>query len=228
MKKWMLLLSAFFMMMPLSPKAQSDFSNREEVFTFLKEASRAQVSLSEKTRSMVDINDILSPYFSKEYQSLFVKENVVEEDGQYITYGSDFALYFIPFFQFSNDTKVVIEAKEIYIFEYIPESTDGPVGYKSHYEGLLMKKVSGKWKVAEYLDDNIPQRLIDDSKRDNDNSKQRVNVVSINHDQPAALQMGYNSLKSFFQNGVMLEPEKIVTTHALFRQTNLIERLVFQ
>jgi hypothetical protein len=226
MKKWMLLLSAIFLMMPLSPKAQSELSNREEVFTFLKDAYRAQVSLSEQTRSMQEINDILSPYFSNEYQTLFVKENVVEEEGQYITYGSDFALYFIPFFQFTDDTKVVIEPKEIYIFEYIPENTDGPVGYKSHYEGLLMKKVSGKWKVAEYLN-NIPQRLIDQAHLGKEERKPKVNLVTSNNHQPVALPIADNPLNTYSELGVSSSLENS-TIHAMFRQTDLIERLAFQ
>lgn len=133
---------------------------REEVLEFLEEAFNAQVSLSEQPRTLAEIEAILAPYFSKEYMDLFLEENLVEEDGKYITLGSDFALYFIPFFQFSDDTKIVNYQEKIYVYEYFPRSFDGPVGYESHYEGILIEPFEDGIKVTDYLFDSIPQEVI--------------------------------------------------------------------
>lgn len=163
MKKLMLLLFIFCLLIPLSPKAKMEFNNRDDVFSFLKEAFQAQVALSEKERSKDDINKILEPYFTDKYQEVFLKENVAEKNGKYITYGSDFAKYYIPFYQFSDNTRVVIKSNKVYVFEYFPESTEGPVGYKSHYEGILIENISGEWKISKYLYNQIPDEIIKES-----------------------------------------------------------------
>lgn len=159
----MLLLFIFCLLIPLSPKAKMEFNNRDDVFSFLKEAFQAQVALSEKERSKDDINKILEPYFTDKYQEVFLKENVAEKNGKYITYGSDFAKYYIPFYQFSDNTRVVIKSNKVYVFEYFPESTEGPVGYKSHYEGILIENISGEWKISKYLYNQIPDEIIKES-----------------------------------------------------------------
>ena len=92
---------------------------------------------------------------------MFWKENIFDEEGEFVTYGSDFAPYYIPFFQFSNETKVVISPESIYVFEFFPASTDGPVGYDDHYEGVLLKENDGGWKADEYLYDNIPHSILE-------------------------------------------------------------------
>ncbi|WML49422.1 DUF3993 domain-containing protein [Neobacillus sp. PS3-34] len=163
MKKLMLLLFIFCLLIPLSPKAKMEFNNRDDVFSFLKEAFQAQVALSEKERSKDDINKILEPYFTDKYQEVFLKENVAEKNGKYITYGSDFAKYYIPFYQFSDNTRVVIKSNKVYVFEYFPERTEGPVGYKSHYEGILIENISGEWKISKYLYNQIPDEIIKES-----------------------------------------------------------------
>lgn len=163
MKKLVLLLIIFCLFIPLSPKAKMELNNRHEVFSFLKEAFQAQVALSENERSKDEINKILNPYFTEQFQQVFWKENVVEQNGKFITYGSDFAKYYIPFYQYSNKTKVVIHSDKVYVIEYFPESTEGPVGYKSHYEGILIENISGEWKISKYLYNHIPEKIIKES-----------------------------------------------------------------
>jgi hypothetical protein len=160
LKKSLLLLLVFMFVMPLSPKAESELKKREDVFAFLQQGFEAQVALSEKVRTKEEIEELLNPYFSNNYQREFWNANVVEEEEHYITYGSDFAPYYIPYYQFSNRTHVYFSKSKIYVYEYFPESSDGPVGYKSHYEGLLIKKIKGEWKVCEYLFDNIPKTVL--------------------------------------------------------------------
>ncbi|MDQ0198415.1 DUF3993 domain-containing protein [Neobacillus ginsengisoli] len=177
MKKLFFFLIIFLLIMPLSSQAKTNLNNRNDVFDFLHGAFEAQVSLSNQFRTKEEITDILNPYFSHQFQQAFWNENIVKEGGKYITYGSDFAQYYIPFYHFSNKTKVVIGSDEIYVFEYFPASTEGPVGYKSHYEGLLLKKISDDWKVDKFLYNNIPKNIIEKAK----NKTKRSRVFSILH-----------------------------------------------
>lgn len=154
------------LMIPVSAHANSTFVNRGQVLEFLQEAFQAQVKLSEKERSQKEIEDILSPYFSKQYQELFFKENLVEMDGKYIIFGSDFAPYYIPFFQFSDRTKVASFNHKFYVYEYFPGNVEGPVSYKSHYEGILIEQFAGVWKVSDYLYDNIPDEVINQKRHE--------------------------------------------------------------
>jgi hypothetical protein len=164
LKKTLILLFIFLLVMPLSSKANGELKKREDLFTFLKGGFEAQIALSEKLRTKEEINELLNPFFSERYQQEFWKANVVKETDKYITYGSDFAEFYIPFYQFSNRTKVVFMKNKIYVFEYFPERANGPVGYKSHYEGLLITKNNGEWKVDQYLFNNIPKNVIKKTK----------------------------------------------------------------
>jgi hypothetical protein len=148
-------------LIPISPKAdEENFYTREDVFSLLHSAFLAQLSLNEKERTMEEIKLILDPYFSEDYQQLFLEANLYEENEKYVTYGTDFGEYFIPFFKFSESTKVVVEDDVIYVFEYFPKNTYGPVGYDSHYEGLSLIKSNGQWKISNYLYDDIPEKII--------------------------------------------------------------------
>jgi hypothetical protein len=147
--------------LPDSPQAEEDnLLSREMVFQFLESAFRAQISLSEKDRPIEEVHSILDAYFSKDYKRRFLDVNLHEENGKFFTYGTDFGEYYIPFFDYSEYTKVVIEQTEIYVFEYFPQNQQGPVGYDSHYEGILLKKYGDQWKISEYLIDQIPERII--------------------------------------------------------------------
>lgn len=161
LKKTLILFFAFLLVMPLSPKANGELNSREEVISFLKDGFQAQVALSEKLRSKEEVKELLNPFFTERYQQQFWKANVVKENNQYVTYGSDFAEYYIPFYEYSKKTKIVFVKDKIYVFEYFPENHDGPVGYKSHYEGLLINNDKGNWKVDQYLFDNIPKSIIE-------------------------------------------------------------------
>lgn len=160
MKKAIMLICVFIMFMPGYSKAETANSERDEIFSALKAGFEAQVSLSEEPRSKQEIKDILTPFFTEDYLKLFWEENVVEENGKYVTYGSDFAQYYIPFYNFSDATEVVKEGNKAYVFEFFPESADGPVGYESHYEGLLLIKEDGNWKVSKYLYNQIPESIL--------------------------------------------------------------------
>ncbi|WP_026583078.1 DUF3993 domain-containing protein [Bacillus sp. J33] len=154
------IFAAMFAVSPSHPYAKSSFSSNDEIYKFLQEAFQAQVSLSEEERSKEEVNDMLDPYFSETAKKQFLSENLVSENGKYIIYGSDSAPFYIPFFSYSDDTKVVESKDEIYVFEYFPENHEGPVSYESHYEGILLEKENGQLKVSQFLGGNIPKNIL--------------------------------------------------------------------
>ncbi|WP_147531779.1 DUF3993 domain-containing protein [Bacillus marasmi] len=158
--RFSLIITVILLLLPVQTYAILTSENPEEILKFVNESFQAQVALSEKDRSLNEVHELLSPYFTQSYMELFLKENLVEENQKYFTLGSDFALYYIPFFSYNDDTKVVIKQDEIYVFEFFPGNQEGPVTYHDHYEGILLTKQNGQYKVAEYLN-NIPDELID-------------------------------------------------------------------
>lgn len=130
---------------------------------FVKDAFHTQVALSEKERSLNEIKDMLNTYFTKDFTSLFLKENLVKTDKGYQTFGSDFPLYYIPFFSYDDQTKVKKLGNRVYIFENMAKKDTGPVFYKSDYQGVRLKKVKGVWKIDEILY-YVPKNIIQSPK----------------------------------------------------------------
>lgn len=146
---------------PMNIKAEIHLSSRDDVISFVQAAFNAQTSLSEKGRTLDEIEAILSPFFSEESKRIFLEENLISENGLFITYGTDFPLNYIPFFSYTNETKAVFwEENQIYLFEYFPEQKEGPVSYESHYEGVLLTKNHNEWRIDQILSDNIPKEVI--------------------------------------------------------------------
>lgn len=214
MKKAIMLICAFILFLPIHSKAETANSGRDEIFTALREGFEAQLALSEEPRTKQEIKEILNPFFTNDYISLFWEENVVEENGKYLTYGSDFAQYYIPFYNFSESTEVIIEGNKAYVFEFFPASTEGPVGYDSHYEGLLLTKESGNWKVSRYLYNEIPESILSKSAKQINTKKESAfkDLSSVEESElsgkaeAAALQfqMGMNPISSLFQYAAYL------------------------
>ncbi len=158
-KRMLFLVFSILFFFPLIGQAASVsiIETREDVLGFLHEAFEAQVSLSEEGRTEEEVNSILKPYFTDSYNQLFKKENMVEENGLQFTYGTDFAPYYIPFFQFSDQTEIVINKNRIYVYEFFEGQNEGPVTYKDHFEAIILKKEhTGDWKVSDYLYDFNP------------------------------------------------------------------------
>jgi hypothetical protein len=151
-----------FMLPVAGAEAAEDhgLENREEVLQFLESAFEAQTSLSEEPRSLEEIEAVLDPYFTGRYASLFLQENLSEEGDGNIIYGTDFGLYYIPFFKFTEETKVVIDSEKILVFEYFPAMSEGPAAYAGHYEGIRIEKTDSGWKVAEWLYDEAPRNIL--------------------------------------------------------------------
>lgn len=177
MKHPLMILAVFAIIFvyPLQSFAEIQLKTREDVLNFLENAYLAQISLSEEERTMEEVNEVLDPYFTENYKNVFFDENVVASDDKFITYGTDFAKYYIPFFAFSNQTNIVIKEQEIYVIEFFPSNEEGPITYQDHYEGFLLTKQDGDWKIAEVLEDShIPNEL----KKQAEEEKELAKTVS--------------------------------------------------
>lgn len=205
------IFSLFVFLLPVTAYAESDLHGREGVFGFLGEAFDSQVSLSEKGRTMGEVEEILDPYFTEEYKSRFIKENVVGQENQYQTYGSDFAPYYVPFYAFSEKTKVVEMEKEIYVVEHFPRNTEGPVSYKDHYEGLKLVKEGDGWKIAEYLYGEIPQEVIDKAYPEKAKSQDTAKSEKEEDESPifgnVVFGPNFSVLKTFIELGMIFKNE---------------------
>ena len=210
LKLLFLILSVLLFLVPANAYAKSELQGREEVFEFLGKAFDSQVSLSEKSRTMDEIEGVLDPYFTEGYKSRFIEENVVGQENEYQTYGTDFALYYIPFYAFSEKTKVVEMENEIYVVEFFPGNTEGPVGYEDHYEGLKLVKESGNWKVADYLYDKVPQEVINKAYPEKAKEQQQA-ANPENEEKSVTGKMvfgpNFSTLKTFLELGVIFKNE---------------------
>jgi hypothetical protein len=205
-----LLLSLILFLVPANGFANSDLDGREDVFAFLGKAFDSQVALSEKGRTMEEIEEVLDPYFTEDYKSRFIEENVVGQENEYQTYGTDFAPYYIPFYAFSEKTKVVELENEIYVVEFFPGNTEGPVSYDDHYEGLKLVNEDGNWKVATYLYEEVPQEVINKAYPEKAKEKEQVSK----HEKEDNTMMGkiefgpnFSTLKTFMELGVVFRNE---------------------
>lgn len=123
----------------------------QEVYSFLKDAFQSQLSLGETHHSLEEIDQILDPYFTKEYQQSFLKEHLFKEDAGYITYGTDFPAYYIPFFSYDEETKVIEgEVGEKIVYEFFASDEDMPSLYDDHYEYVKLQDTSSGWIVKDY------------------------------------------------------------------------------
>jgi Protein of unknown function (DUF3993) len=145
-----LMLFSFLIGQPV--QAYSSKINKEQIFNLLQNGFNAQLSLGEGYQTYEEAIEKLSPYFSDYYISLFLKENLVKEKQGYTIYGTDFALYYIPYFTYSDQTKIVSDQKnnKVFIYEFFQENGDGPVSYGSHYEIIELNLIDGKWKINNY------------------------------------------------------------------------------
>jgi Protein of unknown function (DUF3993) len=182
-------------------------TDKEEVYEFLQNAFQAQVELSGEERSMNEVNELLDPYFSGEAKNQFLKENLVSENGKYFTLGSDSAANYIPFFTYSENTKVVEESGNVYVYEYFPENHEGPVGYESHYEGVMLTKHGEEIKVAKFLGENIPDKIIKKAEGKQEAAEQTsFKAPEGNWLYTPSYQLGFllNPFEAMFRSGSML------------------------
>jgi hypothetical protein len=147
-----LILIVFSFLIGQPVQSYSSELNKDQTFHLLQNAFNAQLSLGEGYQTYEEAIQKLSPYFSDFYISLFLKENLVKDEQGYTIYGTDFAPYFIPYFTYSEQTKIVTDQKnnKIFVYEWFPENGEGPVSYGSHYEIIELQQIDGNWKINNY------------------------------------------------------------------------------
>ncbi|HAQ07661.1 MAG TPA: hypothetical protein DCR24_09135 [Bacillus bacterium] len=99
---------------------------------------------------------------------------------------------------------------EIYVVEYFPGNVEGPVSYENHYEGLRLVKQENRWKVADYLYNDIPEEVIKKAYPENIKKKNVSEAMPENNNLiPQSLVFGPNfaSLKTFIEFGVVFGSE---------------------
>ena len=140
-------------------QTQASTFNKNQALSVVKDAFNTQVSLSEKARTKKQIQKNLSQYLSNDLTQSFIKENVVEVDGGYQTFGSDFASYYIPFFSYDENTHVKYNDGKWYIWEERKGVKEGPVSAPAGVEAVILTEEEGKWKVSEITYD-LPDAIL--------------------------------------------------------------------
>ncbi|MEH7234914.1 DUF3993 domain-containing protein [Bacillus sp. JJ1562] len=138
---------------------------KEEVFTLLQEAFQAQSSLTLEFRTYDEVQQILAPYFYEDYAATFLEENLMKEEEGYIVYGSDFALYFVPFYSYTDKTKILFDQGEnkIFVYELFKTPESGPVSYKDHYEIITLEKINSNWMITDLAMEDEPPSVKEDT-----------------------------------------------------------------
>ncbi|MEH7222380.1 DUF3993 domain-containing protein [Bacillus sp. JJ1566] len=144
---------------PTATASSNQPLTKEQVFTQLKEAFQAQSSLTLEFRTYDEVQKTLAPYFQEDYIANFLEENLMKEEEGYIVYGSDFALYFVPFYSYTDETKILFdqEVNKIFVYELFKSPESGPVSYQDHYEVITLEKISSNWLITDLtMEDEAP------------------------------------------------------------------------
>ncbi|MFL8935648.1 DUF3993 domain-containing protein [Rossellomorea oryzaecorticis] len=139
-------------------QTQASTFTDKQAMAMVKEAFQTQVSLSEKPQPMEDIEKQLNESFTEELTNSFIEDNVVMAEGGYMTFGSDFAPHYIPFFSYDKSTNVDYKNGKWYIWEERTGEDEGPVSTASGVEAVVLTKEKGNWKVAS-ITNEIPDHL---------------------------------------------------------------------
>ncbi|MBO0994500.1 DUF3993 domain-containing protein [Bacillus sp. SD088] len=143
--------------------------NQFDFFEFMQKAFNVQVSLSEKGRSISEIEQKMAPYFTESFIDQFIEENIVKTEEGYQTHGTDFALYYIPYFSYSDRTKMIEYKNQLYIIEKINEH-EGPVKFSDSYQGVRLTKEKD-WKIADVLW-VVPEEIIQEAQSESNKRTQ--------------------------------------------------------
>ncbi|WP_191565754.1 DUF3993 domain-containing protein [Metabacillus idriensis] len=128
---------------------------KQEAVDIVQNAAEAQLALTETERSLEEIEKTLSPYFTDEFISEYMKENVQKGENEYIVYGSDFTSYGIPFFNYNEKMEFGRENSTLKLYQFFEGEDEGPVSYEDHYEAVEFKEEDGGYKISsiEYADE---------------------------------------------------------------------------
>ena len=163
-KRWLLLLVVLTLVLALGSfvfaEETEDFDNK--MIEWTKEAADVQLSLSDRVYTYNEVKEELSPYFTEQFIDQFITINMIKEsDGLYYVMGTDFPIYYIPFFSYEGDTWVITDTNfgQVAVYEFFQASTDGPVGYDNHYEAVVYTLENGIWKVKEITPEFDPNQF---------------------------------------------------------------------
>ncbi|MCC3357649.1 DUF3993 domain-containing protein [Bacillus sp. REN16] len=136
---------------PTATASSTQPLTKQQVYALLQEAFQAQSSLTFEFRAYDEVQQIIAPYFHEDYAASFLEENLMKEEEGYIVYGSDFALYFVPFYTYTDETKILFDPEEnkIYVYELFKVPESGPVSYEDHYEVITLEKINSKWLITD-------------------------------------------------------------------------------
>ncbi len=149
--------------LPVRAESMNSISN-QVIFSLLQKAFETQVSLSNDIQSYEEVNDVLSPYFEHQYKTRFLLENLYKEEDGYIVYGSDFAMYYVPYFSYTDDTKVLYDERKnrIYVYEYFKPSKEGPVLHDGYFAIMTLEQNEEVWKISDLMmDKELSEDLIE-------------------------------------------------------------------
>ncbi|WP_226674439.1 DUF3993 domain-containing protein [Rossellomorea aquimaris] len=149
-KVWLLLLIVGLISAASGQVSQtkaSEFTKNSAV-NLVRDAFHTQVSLGEQPQSKKQIETKLSKYFTEGLTTSFMSENLYEVDGGYITFGSDFASHYIPFFQYDESTRAEYIDGKWYVYEERTNQEEGPYSTNSDIEAVVLSEEEGAWKVS--------------------------------------------------------------------------------
>ncbi|MCP3741818.1 DUF3993 domain-containing protein [Rossellomorea sp. BNER] len=174
---------------------------KTEMVTHVKEAFNAQVSLSEKPRSLSQIKNILDEHFTDEFQKKFIRDNVVQGEGGYFTLGADFAPHYIPFFKYEQ-MEMVLHDDKLYVMEYLTYE-EGPFSFENGYEAVVFVKEHGKWKIND-ITSQIPEKILpylngesvsQNEQKDSSNEEVLKPAEKVNGSDQSPITLGLDSTK---------------------------------
>jgi hypothetical protein len=137
-------------------------TQKEEVLSFLQDAKAAQFSLGEKHRDMTEIQNVLDPYFSRDYQEQFLDAHLFKEEQGYITYGTDVPHFYIPFFTYDENTKIKQDEAtgKLFAYEFFDVDESEAYLYPDHYEYVELEQNEQGLQVVSYgYDEEQPDFL---------------------------------------------------------------------
>ncbi|MCA1319048.1 DUF3993 domain-containing protein [Bacillus tianshenii] len=142
----------FILLIGISHVAAEAPAEKEKVFSLLKGAQEAQFSLGEKHRDMTEVQSVLDPYFSREYQEQFLDAHIFKEEKGYITYGTDVPHFYIPFFTYDENTKIKQDeaSGKIYVYEFFGVDESEGYLYPDHYEFVELEQNEQGLQVVSY------------------------------------------------------------------------------
>lgn len=142
----------FILLIGVSYVAAEAPTQKEEVFSFLQDAQVAQFSLGEKHRDMTEIQNVLDPYFSRDYQEQFLDAHLFKEEQGYITYGTDVPHFYIPFFTYDENTKIKQDEAtgKLFAYQFFDVDESEANLYPDHYEYVEIEKNEQGLQVVSY------------------------------------------------------------------------------